>query len=177
MNVTQLMRRRRSNGNALLLLLLLSACGGYGGETSSVENPGVVRSDSEYCELTLPDGWTWFPAQWAAESPNGTRMLFEDARYGRPENPDWEEVTQAKVASVRDRNPDATITEDTTSVTIDYGEEAGYAFLQRFDRVGCQVTFTNARETRAAEFDDWQEIIATFRRISPDPTFTPPTGP
>lgn len=159
----------------MVMVIVMAGCAGYGGETSSMENPGVVRSDSEYCELTLPEGWTWFPAQWAAESPGGTRMLFEDARYGRPEYADWDEVTEEKIAAVRSRNPEATIVETANIVTINYGTGAGFVHLQRFDRIGCQVTFTNARETRATELDQWMTIIESLRRISPDPEFTPPS--
>jgi hypothetical protein len=160
----------------ICMLALAAGCGGYGGDESSVESPGVVRSDTEYCELTLPEGWTWFPAMWAAESPSGTRMAFEDARYGRPANADWEEVIEEKVATARERTPQATISQTVYSLTVDYGPNAGYAHLQRFDTIGCQVTFSNAQDTRATEFETWQEIIASFRRISPDPEFTPPAS-
>lgn len=169
---------KRAYGIAVLMtcaIVLLAGCGGYGGDESGVDSPGVVRSNTEYCELTLPEGWTWFPAMWAAESPGGTRMLFEDARYGRPGNAEWEEVIEEKVTAVRERTPQATIQQTVYSLTVDYGANAGYTHLQRFDRIGCQVTFSNAQATRATEFDSWQEIIASFRRISPDPEFTPPS--
>jgi hypothetical protein len=176
-NLTCVTRLAHRTAAALLVLLLVSGCTGYGGTTSGEDNPGIVKSDGEYCELDLPDGWTWFPAQWAAESPNGTRMSFEDALYGRPKDAEWDEVIEKKIATVRESNPEATITETDTRLTIDYGAEAGLAVVQRFDRVGCQVTFSNARTTRATEFEQWQGIIDSMRRISPDPSFTPPAAP
>lgn len=180
------MKRRTVNGRrisalalpALALTLLLGGCAGYGGETSR-ESDGflAVESAGEYCEVILPDGWTWYPARWSARSPGGTEMQFEDYLFGRPEYADWEEVLATKLTQTRERSPDAAIEETPNSLLIDYGENGGLAYLQRFDRVGCQVTFTNARETRATEYGTWQQIIASFRRVSPDPTFTPPAAP
>jgi hypothetical protein len=103
-------------------------------------------------------------------------VIFEDARYGRPNWAEWSEVVDLKIANARERTPNATITETETSLTIDYGDAAGLAYLQRFDTIGCQVTFSNARDTRATEFDQWQQIMDSFERISPDPTFTPPSS-
>jgi hypothetical protein len=157
------------------LLLALAGCAGYGGETAGADGDGTLRvqTDGEHCAITLPAGWTWLPASWAARSPGGTHLAFAESLYGRPEYPDWEEARQAAVDDIRQRVPDAQITEGDDRVRIDYGPRAGLTILQRFDRVGCQLTFTNAEDTRQQEEAQWEEIVASLTRTSPTPGYTP----
>lgn len=159
----------------LAVTLLLGGCSAYGGDTIGAEggDSGRVQSDREYCAITLPEGWTWRPASWAAVSPLGTEMAFADYLYGRPMYPEWDEAKASTIEQITRRTPDASITSDDNRLVIDYGEDAGYAWLQRFDRVGCQLTFSRVEGAREQEFEVWQEIIASIERTSPDPSFTP----
>lgn len=159
----------------LAVAILLSGCSAYGGDTIGAEGveSGWVQSDREYCAITLPDGWTWRPASWAAISPLGTEVAFADYLYGRPMYPEWEEAKAATIEQIVRRVPGADITNEDSRLVIDYGDDAGYVWLQRFDRVGCQLTFSRVAGARAQEFEVWQEIIATLERTSPDPNFTP----
>ena len=158
---------------ALTLASVLAGCAGYGGETIEAGG-GRIETDGEHCALTLPEGWTWRPASWVAVSPLETRMAFEEQLYGRPQYSDWEEVKARKIAD--GERSGAQVTADDDTVRIDYGPNAGLTVLQRFDRVGCQVTFSNARATRAVEFPVWEQIIESLERTSPTPNFTPPAG-
>lgn len=154
--------------------LLLSGCAGYGGERSEASEGGlVVKSDGERCEITLPGGWTWLPAQWVARSDNGSTMTFQESLYGRPEYADWDESRDGMLATIRERSPEAQIDATDDRVLVDYGANGGMALLQRFDRVGCQIAFTARADAREADFADWQEILSTLGRISPTPGFTP----
>lgn len=155
--------------------LLLSGCSAYGGETVGAEDgsDGRIQSDREYCAMTLPEGWTWRPASWAAISPLGTELAFADYLYGRPMYPEWEEAKQTTIEQILRRTPDVTIIDEDDRLVIDYGEDGGYAWLQRFDRVGCHLTFSREAGAREQEFEVWQAIIASLERTSPDPNFTP----
>lgn len=172
-------RPRARAGLALVLVslvaaLVLSGCGAYGGEkVTSAEGTLEVLSDGEHCLIYLPAGWTWLPAQWMARSENGSSMAFSQALYGRPMYADWSEARQQMIDTARERSPEADIDEGADRILIDYGSEGGLALLQRFDRVGCQLTFTGRPDARAADFDDWQAIIDSLRRHSPTPGFTP----
>jgi hypothetical protein len=161
---------------ALLGLVLLSGCAGYGGETvgAAGNHSGRIQSDKEYCALTLPEGWTWRPAAWAAVSPLGTEMAFADYLYGRPQYAEWEEDKAARIEQVTRRTLNVQITETEDSLRIDYGPQGGLAVLQRFDRVGCHLTFSNSDSSaRAQEIAVWEQIIASLERTSPDPNYTP----
>jgi hypothetical protein len=65
---------------------------------------------------------------------------------------------------------DATVEVDEDTVRVDYGPRGGLSILQRFDRVGCLLTFSGAGENRAGEAAVWDEIIASLVRTSPTDT-------
>ncbi|HUG15708.1 MAG TPA: hypothetical protein VMM78_11905 [Thermomicrobiales bacterium] len=159
----------------LATALLLSGCSAYGGQTISASDidAGRVQSNRQYCAMTLPAGWTWRPASWAAISPLGTAVAFADYLYGRPMNPEWDEAKRSTIEQVTQRTPDVLISDDGDRLVIDYGPDGGYAVLQRFDRVGCQLTFSRVAGARVQEFAVWQQIIDSLERTSPDPSFTP----
>jgi hypothetical protein len=159
----------------LTVSLLLSGCSAYGGQMISASEPdsGRVQSNRQYCAMTLPEGWTWRPASWAAVSPLGTEVAFADYLYGRPMYPEWEEAKRTSIEQVKRRTPDVQVTDEPSRLVFDFGPDGGYAVLQRFDRVGCHLTFSRIAGARAQEFDTWLEIIASLERTSPDPKFTP----
>jgi hypothetical protein len=161
---------------ALLVALLLGGCAGYGGERigAAGNHSGWIQSDKQYCAVTLPEGWVWRPAAWAAVSPLGTEMAFADYLYGRPQYPEWEEDKAARIEQVKRRVPTVQITETADSLRMDFGPQGGLAVLERFDRVGCHLTFSNSdTSVRAQEIGVWEQIIASLERTSPDPSFTP----
>ncbi|HQX63270.1 MAG TPA: hypothetical protein PK593_07395 [Thermomicrobiales bacterium] len=173
---------RRSTGRrgwvsvALLGLaaLLLGGCAGYGGRTVGKDGAdALVKTEGEHCAITLPTGWTWYPAKWTAESPTGTQLSFDEIILGRPQNPDWSELRQSTIADVTRRNPSAVIEADDSVIRIDYGAAGGLSVIRRFDRIGCRLAFSNSRGTRAAEAQIWQGIIDSLERASPTPNFTP----
>lgn len=160
----------------LVVLVVASGCMGYGGETVGESGfSGQIESEGEHCSLTLPDGWTWRPASWVAISPLGTRMAFEEDLYGRPQYADWEEERARTIAD--GERSGATVTADEDTVRLDFGDGGGLTVLQKFDRVGCRVTFSNARSSRASELPVWEQIVASLARTSPTPNFTPPATP
>lgn len=152
---------------------LLGGCSAYGGQTIGATDTGRVQSNREYCAITLPEGWTWRPASWAAVSPLGTEVAFSDYLYGRPMYPEWDEAKRTAIEQVTQRVPGVQITDDPDRLVFDYGPDNGYVVLQRFDRVGCQLTFSRVAGARAQEFEVWQQIVASLERTSPDPSFTP----
>jgi hypothetical protein len=157
-----------------VLAVLVSGCSVYGGETVGEElDGGFVQTDQEHCAITLPEQWTWLPAKWSARSPLGTELSFTEQLFGRPIYPDWDEARQATIDDVKSRVPDAKIDASEDRVVVDYGDDAGLMVLQRFDRVGCQLTFSRVEGARAQEFSDWQAIIDSLERTSPTPGFTP----
>lgn len=157
-----------------ILAVLVSGCSAYGGETVGEElEGGFIQTDAEHCAITLPDGWTWLPAKWSAKSPLGTELSFTEMLFGRPQYPEWEEARQQAIDDIQSRVPDAEIDATDDRVRIDYGDDGGLMILQRFDRVGCQLTFSRVEGARAEEIDDWEAIIASLERTSPTPGFTP----
>ncbi len=141
------------------------------GETGieQVEGARRVRTDGEHCAIILPDGWTWRPASWTAVSPNGTNMGFAEDVYGRPEYPEWQE----SVATIERRyagRSDVTVSVDEQTVRVDFGPEGGLSVLQRFDRIGCRVTFSGTAGNRDQELPVWEQIIASLERTSPTGT-------
>ncbi len=161
----------------LSLSVLLSACSAYGGEEieASEAGGGRIVTQGEHCAITIPEGWRWYPATWTAESPGGSQLQFDENLYGRPEYPDWEEAKQAAIDDVTRRIDNVEVTETEDSVRFDYGESGGLSVLQRFDRVGCRLTFIDSGGARAEELDTWESIIDTLERTSPTPGFTPTT--
>lgn len=169
---------RRGLASAVLLGLaglLLAGCAGYGGQTIGKDDAeALIKTDPEHCAITLPPGWTWYPAKWTAESPAGTQLSFDEIVLGRPQNPDWDELRQTTVDEVSRRAPDAIIEADDRVIRIDYGASGGYSVIQRFDRIGCRLAFSNSRGTRAEEEQVWLDIVDSLERTSPTPNFTPP---
>ncbi len=178
------MRVRRKSGLRALagiallgLAVLLAGCAGYGGRTIGKDDANaLIKTEGEHCAITLPPGWTWYPAKWTAESPAGTQLSFDEIVLGRPQNPDWSELRQSTIDDVTRRNPGASVEADGDVITIDYGSAGGISVIQRFDRIGCRLAFSNSRGTRQAEEQTWQEIIGSLERTSPTPDFTPPAG-
>lgn len=157
-----------------VVALLLVGCTGYGGETVGEElDVGRVVSDGEHCAMTLPEGWTWLPAKWSGKSPLGTEVAFSEQIFGRPLNPTWEEARDATIADITSRVPDAKVDAEADSIRIDYGDDGGLTVLQRFDRIGCQLTFSRVEGARAQEINEWEAIIDSLERTSPTPGFTP----
>lgn len=160
-----------------LVASLLAGCAGYGGQTiGSDDAEARIQTDAQHCAITLPAGWTWYPAKWTAESPAGTQLSFDEIALGRPQNPDWEELRQTTVDEITRRSPDAIVESDGSRIRVDYGEDGGLSVVQRFDRFGCRLAFSNSRGTRAQEEQVWLEIIGSLERTSPTPNFTPPAG-
>lgn len=146
--------------------IIASRYGESGIET--VDGQRQVQTDGEHCALILPDGWGWRAASWTATSPNGTILGFSQQILGRPENPEWEEVSGAMIERNEERG-DATVEVDEDTVRVDYGPEGGLSVLQRFDRIGCLLTFSGAG-SRDAEINEWENIIASLQRTSPTDT-------
>lgn len=134
-----------------------------------VDGQRRVYTDGEHCAITLPDGWGWRPATWSATSPNGTIVGFSEQVYGRPENPEWEESAGAMIAR-NEARADATVEADEDTVRVDFGPAGGLSVLQRFDRIGCLLTFSGTGDNRAEEEAVWEEIIASLERTSPTGT-------
>ncbi len=143
--------------------IIASRYGESGIET--IDGQRRVQTDGEHCALILPDGWGWRPASWTATSPSGINLGFSEQLLGRPEYPEWEEVAGSMVERNEARDG-ATVTADDDTVRVDFGPEGGLSVMQRFDRIGCLVTFSGAGD-RSAEIDDWEGIIASLERTSP----------
>lgn len=141
------------------------------GETGIDEVQGIrrVQSDGEHCSIVLPEGWSWRPASWTAVSPNGTEMGLSETLHGRPEYPEWEETVQEVLARYEGRE-DVTVTHSDDAIRIDFGENGGLSVIQRFDRVGCRITFSGGGSVRGQEIGDWEEIIDSLVRTSPTGT-------
>lgn len=126
-----------------------------------------VRTDGERCALPLHDGWTWRPASWTLVTPNGTMIGFYETLHGRPVYTEWEEELDQIVERHEGRD-DAIIERDDTSLRVDFGAGGGLSVVQRFDRVGCHLTFSPpSSEVRAEEIDMWEELIASVERTYP----------
>lgn len=133
-----------------------------------VDGQRRVQTDGEHCALVLPDGWGWRAASWTATSPNGTILGFSEQVLGRPENPEWDEVAGAMVTRNQERG-NATVEQDNDTVRVDFGPDGGLSVLQRFDRIGCLVTFSGGGD-RADEVQEWENVIASLERTSPTDT-------
>ncbi len=164
------LRRERLGGRAAFVFLILailasSGCLGYGGEKVESPEGKQIKSEAEHCQITLPQGWTWRPAAWAAVSPRGTAMAFEEHLYGRPQHPTWDEAkaTAREQATARG----ATVSDEGDVLRIDFGPDGGLSVIRRFDRAGCQLTFSPKSGVRAEEQATWQQIIASLERITP----------
>lgn len=145
--------------------LALAGCAGYGGDTVESAEGGKIRTDQGHCQLTLPRGWTWRPASWAAISPLGTEMAFQESQHSRPGMPSWEEEKAIAMADAIARG--ATVTEEPDRLRMDFGPHGGLSVLQRFDRFACQVTFSYRPGVREQELPVWEQIIASLERVSP----------
>jgi hypothetical protein len=146
--------------------LIASRYGESGIET--IDGQRRVQTDGEHCALILPDGWGWRAASWTAISPSGTSLGFSEQILGRPEYPEWDEVAGAMVARNAGRE-DATVETNDELVRLDFGPEGGLSILQRFDRIGCLLTFSGTGG-RNAEYTEWEAIIASLERTSPTDT-------
>lgn len=151
---------------SITMALIASRYGDTGVEI--VDGQWKVQTDGKHCALILPEGWGWRAASWSATSPSGTILGFSEQVLGRPENPEWDEVSGAMVARNEQRG-DATVEQDEDTVRVDFGANGGLSVLQRFDRIGCLLTFSGAGD-RANEAGDWESIIASLERTSPTGT-------
>ncbi|CAN5675711.1 hypothetical protein BH23CHL2_BH23CHL2_20980 [soil metagenome] len=133
-----------------------------------VDGQRKVQTDGEHCALILPEGWGWRAASWTATSPGGTILGFSEQLLGRPENPEWVEVAGAMIERSQQRG-DATVDADEDTVRVDYGPDGGLSVLQRFDRIGCLLTFSGTG-SRSDEAEDWEMIILSLERTSPTDT-------
>jgi len=153
-----------------IIIITIAVIASKYGETGVeiVDGQRQVQTEGEHCALILPDGWGWRPASSTATSPNGTILGFSEQILGRPENPDWDEIAGAMVARNENRG-DASVEANDYLVRIDYGPDGGLSILQRFDRIGCLLTFSGAGG-RADEVADWEAIVASLERTSPTDT-------
>jgi hypothetical protein len=156
-------RLARLCGLSLVLALLLTGCPGYGSRTVA---GGVVQTEGEHCAITLPTGWKWRPASWTAISPLGTELTFTEGLYGRPANPDWEASRDSAIQEAQGK-ADVQVSDDGNTVRIDFGPQGGLSYLHRFDRAGCQLTFSYKKGAREQEEPTWDEIIGTLQRTTP----------
>lgn len=152
-------------GIALALVILSAGCAGYGGQTADSPDGLKVKSEAEHCQITLPQGWTWRPAAWSAVSPDGTELAFMEHLFGRPQHPSWEESKAEATAQATARG--ATATDEGDTLILDFGPTEGLSILHRFDRAGCQLTFSPKPGVRPAEQAVWQQIIDSLERITP----------
>jgi hypothetical protein len=150
---------------AIVVACVVAGCAGYGGEQVTSPEGKAIKSDAEHCQITLPEGWKWLPAAWAAESPLGTQMAFQEATYGRPEHPNWDEAIDLEEQEAVARG--ATVNQQPDRVVIDFGQNGGMSVIQRFDRIGCQLTFSTKQGVRAKEQPVWNQIVASLTRITP----------
>ncbi|MBA2452016.1 MAG: hypothetical protein H0V47_02505 [Chloroflexia bacterium] len=147
----------------------ISAFGDSGIEEAPSLGDGVqrVRTGGERCAVPLMEGWTWRGGSSTLISPNGTTVGFSETLHGRPMYPEWEETVH-DMASRYEGRDDVTVTEDDTTLRIDFGPGAGLSVTQRFDRVGCHLTFAPpADDVRAREGDSWEELVRSVERVFP----------
>jgi hypothetical protein len=147
----------------------LSAFAGDGIEDQVTED-GVaqrVRTEGERCAVPLMEGWAWRPASWTLVSPNGTIVGFFETLHGRPLYTEWDEMIDETLSRYDDREEFEIIRND-EYVRIDFGENGGLSVIQKFDRVGCHLTFSpRSSEIRAQEIDVWEELIESVERTYP----------
>lgn len=147
----------------------LSAFGGSGIEdTANDDGSGQrVRTMGERCAVPLWDDWTWRPASWTLISPGGTTVGFYETLHGRPLYTEWNEMIDETLSRYEGRD-DFEITRSDEYVRIDFGENGGLNVIQKFDRVGCHLTFApGSSDTRAQEIDLWEELIESVERTYP----------
>lgn len=147
----------------------LSAFGDAGIE--EVPEAGVtgqrVRTDGERCAVPLMEGWEWRPASWSLVSPQGTTVGFYESLHGRPQYPEWDEAIDDVTGRYEGRD-DVSIERDDTMLRIDFGQNGGLSVIQRFDRVGCHLTFSPpSSDVRKAEVDEWERLIESVERTFP----------
>ncbi len=153
---------------ALIVFAAIAVIASQYDNTGVQEIQGIrrVQTDGTRCAITLPDGWSWRPASWTAVSPNGTELGFTEMIFGRPQNPEWEEIREDLIERNTGRSGvDVEATEDT--VWVDFGEDGGLSYTHRFDRAGCSLTFSRAEGAREKEYDTWIEIIDSLERTAP----------
>lgn len=126
-----------------------------------------VRTAGERCAVPLLEGWTWRPASWTLITPGGTIVGMHETLHGRPLYPEWEEMLDDTLSRY-DNRTDIDIVREDEYVRIDFGEQAGLSVIQRFDRVGCHLTFSpGSAEARAEEIDLWEQLISSVERTYP----------
>ncbi len=148
---------------------VISAFGDSGIEEAPMLGDGMqrVRTDGERCAVPLLEGWEWRAASTTLVTPGGTIIGFSETLHGRPLYPDWEE-TIAEMAGRYEGRDDVTVTNDETTLRIDFGPNAGLSVTQQFDRVGCHLTFAPpASDVRAKEGDLWEQLIQSVERVYP----------
>lgn len=158
----------------------ISAFGDSGIEEGPNLGDGVqrVRTDGERCAVPLTEGWSWRGGSSTLVSPNGTTVGFSETLHGRPMYPEWEE-TVIDMSSRYAGRDDVTVTRDETTLRIDFGPEAGLSVSQRFDRVGCHLTFAPpSNDVRAKEGDSWEKLVRSVERVFPqEGLYTKDAGP
>lgn len=126
-----------------------------------------IRTDGERCAVPLMEGWTWRPASWSLVSPGGAIVGFYETLHGRPLYTEWDEEIDQTLSRYVGRDDVEIIRED-EYVRIDFGDEGGLSVIQRFDRVGCHLTFSpSSSELRAQEIESWEMLIASVERTYP----------
>lgn len=126
-----------------------------------------VRTEGERCAVPILDGWTWRAGSATLITPNGTTVGFSETLHGRPMYPEWEETVD-EMASRYDGRENVSVTRDDETLRIDFGPDAGLSVSQRFDRVGCHLTFAPpSADTREIEGDSWEELIRSVERVYP----------
>lgn len=147
----------------------ISAFGDSGIEEAPALGDGVqrVRTSGERCAVPLMEGWSWRGGSSTLVSPHGTTVGFSETLHGRPMYPEWEETVQEMAGRYEGRD-DVTVTSDEESLRIDFGPDAGLSVTQRFDRVGCHLTFAPpSDDVRAQEGDSWEELVRSVERVFP----------
>lgn len=155
---------------AMFVLVSIFLASQYG--DTGIEQVGDARrvyTDGEHCSMILPADWSWRPASWTAVSPLGTEVGFSESLYGRPQYIAWEEEVEQFRSRYADRS-NVTVTIDDDTLRVDFGPGGGLSVTQRFDRVGCHLTFSQQGGARDEEFSTWEQMIDSLERTSPTGT-------
>lgn len=148
----------------------LSAFAGDGIEENVTDDGAEqqrVRTEGERCAVPLAEGWTWRPASWTLISPGGTTIGFFETLHGRPLYAEWDEMIDETLSRYEGRD-DIEVTRTDEYVRIDFGEEAGLSVIQKFDRVGCHLTFApGSSNVSAEEREVWEALIDSVERTYP----------